>query len=624
MSSTENKPFKTASAGVLDESTSLGCDPSSGSVCDSGTESSGTSCIPVSSTDLAPPSADTSPDTRSSSTPGSSGALSSELVTITASELSSVLASDAASSSKSGQSTSGKATAGAGVKRKHTTLNLVTKMQIIEEAERDELSYEMIAKKYGVATSSVSRYVKNKNSIRENIEKYRGHGIADRKTMKEPCYPLLEEALYVWVLQERERNMIIPPDVLKAKAEKFFRAFQEQGCYAGKTFTGSDGWLRRFRKRYGLRSAIFIKMIASRTVALWDESCASGRKLDKTRFTFMPCCNIDGTMKMKLMFIGTAANPREFSRYSKKLLPVSYYHSKKAWMTRQLFRSWFHEEFIPEVRKFSVQHNLEPKALLVLDNCSAHFDGCGDLRSDDGLIQVIYLPPNVTSQCQPMDQSIINAVKLRYKRKLMLFLVLENINLPFMQRLKKVSLRTSIEWLSSAWNEITSTSIENSWKKLIDEFPEAEWQDTSQHDENHLEDIHSLMASIDRLAETETDDDHLQQWLKDDVRDSDGNPAWFTTEVFEDAEIVKSTLNKSHDPQYEEEEWLEDPPEEDADIQYESQSSSAENSQCSEFQKALDSLDYLIEYVKHDLSEVSKLKLLRMNLIENEWKKRNM
>ncbi|XP_062709155.1 jerky protein homolog-like, partial [Aedes albopictus] len=610
--------------------------------------------------------ADTSPDTRSSSTPGSSGALSSELVTITASELSSVLASDAASSSKSGQSTSGKATAGAGVKRKHTTLNLVTKMQIIEEAERDELSYEMIAKKYGVATSSVSRYVKNKNSIRENIEKYRGHGIADRKTMKEPCYPLLEEALYVWVLQERERNMIIPPDVLKAKAEKFFRAFQEQGCYAGKTFTGSDGWLRRFRKRYGLRvliaagekasadvdayllfktvllnkivemgltksqvynadeSAIFIKMIASRTVALWDESCASGRKLDKTRFTFMPCCNIDGTMKMKLMFIGTAANPREFSRYSKKLLPVSYYHSKKAWMTRQLFRSWFHEEFIPEVRKFSVQHNLEPKALLVLDNCSAHFDGCGDLRSDDGLIQVIYLPPNVTSQCQPMDQSIINAVKLRYKRKLMLFLVLENINLPFMQRLKKVSLRTSIEWLSSAWNEITSTSIENSWKKLIDEFPEAEWQDTSQHDENHLEDIHSLMASIDRLAETETDDDHLQQWLKDDVRDSDGNPAWFTTEVFEDAEIVKSTLNKSHDPQYEEEEWLEDPPEEDADIQYESQSSSAENSQCSEFQKALDSLDYLIEYVKHDLSEVSKLKLLRMNLIENEWKKRNM
>lgn len=122
----------------------------------------------------------------------------------------------------------------------------------------------------------------------------------------------------------------------------------------------------------------------------------SGRKLDKTRLTFMPCCNIDGTMKMKLMFIGTAANPRGFSRYSKKLLPVSYYHSKKTWMTRQLFRSWFHEEFVPDVRKFSVQHNLEPKALLVLDNCSAHFDGCGDLRSDDGLIQVIYLPPNVT------------------------------------------------------------------------------------------------------------------------------------------------------------------------------------------------------------------------------------
>lgn len=50
------------------------------------------------------------------------------------------------------------------------------------------------------------------------------------------------------------------------------------------------------------------------------------------------------------------------------------------------------------VRKFSWEQGLEPKALLVIDNFTCHYDLEDRLKSDDELIHVIYLPPNVTSE----------------------------------------------------------------------------------------------------------------------------------------------------------------------------------------------------------------------------------
>ena len=41
-------------------------------------------------------------------------------------------------------------------------------------------------------------------------------------------------------------------------------------------------------------------------------------------------------------------------------------------MTSQLFDKWFHQDFIPHVRKSLVALGEEPKAVLLLDNCSAH------------------------------------------------------------------------------------------------------------------------------------------------------------------------------------------------------------------------------------------------------------
>lgn len=548
------------------------------------------------------------------------------------------------------------------VKRKHTTLTLAQKVRIIEEFEAGNGSHEILGKRFGVGASSVGRFLKNKESIRMKLEKFREHGVENRKTMKEQNFPLLEEALYLWVLQQREANIIVTLDVIKAKAEQLFQCFQDLGVYLDLTFLISDGWVRRFKQRFGLRvlvvagekasadkeaylkfkevlmkkvlemnvtkaqifnadeSALFTKLMASRTIALWDETVASGRKLNKTRFTFMPCSNMDGSLKMKLMFIGVAENPRGFPRGFQQSLPVSYYNSKKAWMTRQLFRTWFYDEFIPAVRKFSAEHDLEPSALLVLDNCTAHYDGCDDLKSDDGLIQVMYLPPNVTAECQPMDQSVINAIKTRYKRKLMLKLVLENEDLPLEQRLKNVSLRQSIDWIAEAWDEISQVTIENSWKKLFDEFPGCEWS-MSEQAEDLFADFKSLVASIDGIAGTNTTDEQIQLWLEDRVVDSNGTTVSITSEVFRDEEIVSAVLNKADDLTFTEEEWLDTTPEA---LNGSALATENEEPEDIDFPTAMKSLDNVIQFVQNNPAQTLKLKTLRTELLEAEWKRRNL
>lgn len=53
-------------------------------------------------------------------------------------------------------------------------------------------------------------------------------------------------------------------------------------------------------------STIFIKFIA---FVLWDDREASGRKLNRTRYTLMPSANLDGSRQFKLMFIDKSENP---------------------------------------------------------------------------------------------------------------------------------------------------------------------------------------------------------------------------------------------------------------------------------------------------------------------------
>ena len=80
--------------------------------------------------------------------------------------------------------------------------------------------------------------------------------------------------------------------------------------------------------------------------------------------------------KVKPLIIGTGANPRAFKGIDKKTLPVHYRFSSNAWMTEDIFREWYLDDFLHELWAL----HLGPLRIqFLLDNCSAHPKDLGDL-----------------------------------------------------------------------------------------------------------------------------------------------------------------------------------------------------------------------------------------------------
>lgn len=122
-------------------------------------------------------------------------------------------------------------------------------------------------------------------------------------------------------------------------------------------------------------------------------------------------------------------------------------------------------------------NNLSTKALLLLDNCLAHNPN-QILSSRDGMIKVMFLPPNVTGLIQPMVQNPINIVKLTYRNNLLTHIVANN-ELDLSHSLKSITIRDAILNLTLAWNKLLSDVIKKSWSQLFmdpydDEFTEED------------------------------------------------------------------------------------------------------------------------------------------------------
>lgn len=252
-------------------------------------------------------------------------------------------------------------------------------------------------------------------------------------------------------------------------------------------------------------SGLFYKLLPQKTLAHQAEASAPGRKMSKQRITFMPCSNASGTHKMRLLVLGKSQKPRAFGNLS---LPVMYQGQKRAWVTKEILKNWFYEDFVPAVRKRMQQLNLEAKALLILDNAPGHPK---DLCSDDRKINVMFLPPNVTPLVQPMDQSVIQAIKLHYRKELLKRIVSSD-EVDLSTELKKVNLKDVVIGLARAWENVRPELIKKSWSKLLihdddvddsgwsegDNLPLSQWKNKIElHGiEKQIEEVTTLMNQV--------------------------------------------------------------------------------------------------------------------------------
>ena len=132
-------------------------------------------------------------------------------------------------------------------------------------------------------------------------------------------------------------------------------------------------------------------------------------------------------------------------------LGVEYYSNKKGWMTTAVFNTWI-TNWNHNLRWMQGNH----KVVLFVDQASSH------VLQDLSNIRIQFLPPNMTSKLQPMDQGVIRSLKCHYRSRLTeRYLAGITEGQTTQQLAKKIDLKVAMDMLTASWNSIPSALIEN-------------------------------------------------------------------------------------------------------------------------------------------------------------------
>lgn len=258
-------------------------------------------------------------------------------------------------------------------------LTYAQKLQVIEfyKQNRHKMSMdEMLAqlRARGFATlcaQTVHRYVRDEASIRQHVASNTLR--ADSRRQSSAARPDVEQALWEWIQDAETRNLRLTGVLIREKAQ---RIAVELGIPPDQGITFSDGWLTRFKQRYGLKQYIFHGEAASAPIedinnqrghvqsllARYapanrfnvDETglnyrfcpgsglashALSGVKVDKTRLTYVLCTSATGE-KLAPLVIGRAKNPRCFTHGAPSESGFYYRFNAKAWMKTNIWQEY--------------------------------------------------------------------------------------------------------------------------------------------------------------------------------------------------------------------------------------------------------------------------------------------
>ena len=108
------------------------------------------------------------------------------------------------------------------------------------------------------------------------------------------------------------------------------------------------------------------------------------------------------------------------------------------------------------------------QVLLLMDGFSAHHAGLNVIQADEALAlrhtRVEFLPENCTSLYQPLDQGIINSVKVHYKKQWLQYMLDKSMD--GHDPVNTITLLHAVHWIHSAWDQTRlETIIVNCWRK---------------------------------------------------------------------------------------------------------------------------------------------------------------
>lgn len=130
--------------------------------------------------------------------------------------------------------------------RRNNFLSLKDKAEILERLDNGETAANL-AREYGISKSTVSRFKKRKEIIHKAVTTIYPNN-TNRRTMRGTFHPKMEQALYKWYMEQCEQNNEVSTAMLRHQAQIFYNEFRESNY----TFSASTGWIKNFKKRFGI------------------------------------------------------------------------------------------------------------------------------------------------------------------------------------------------------------------------------------------------------------------------------------------------------------------------------------------------------------------------------------
>ncbi|KAK1343146.1 hypothetical protein QTO34_015921 [Cnephaeus nilssonii] len=362
--------------------------------------------------------------------------------------------------------------------KKKKSLSIEEKIDIINAVESGKKKAE-IAAEYGIKKNSLSSIMKNKDKVLEAFESLRFD--PKRKRLRTAFYTDLEEALMRWYRIAQCLNVPVNGPMLRLKANDFAQKLGHND------FKCSNGWLDRFKSRYGLvfraqpveatgvsvdpsavwhqnilpyylndyhpknvfnikETGLLYRMLPTNTFAFKGETCSIG-KLCKDRITLVVGTNMDGSEKLPLLIIGKNRNPHCFK--GMKSLPVYYEANRMAWMTADIFEQWMKK--LDE--KFQAQQR---RVVIFVDSLPAHPE-VKNLKS----IELAFFPSCLSPKFIAMKQGVIKSLKIKYRHCLIKkFLSSVEGSKEF-----TFSLLDAVDTLHLCWRAVTPETIAKSYEE---------------------------------------------------------------------------------------------------------------------------------------------------------------
>ncbi|XP_077158514.1 tigger transposable element-derived protein 4 [Paroedura picta] len=371
------------------------------------------------------------------------------------------------------------------ITRKKTSLSIKDKIDIMAAVESGMKKSDIVAK-YGIKKNSLSSIMKSKDRVLEAFESLQFD--PKRKRLRTAFYTDLEEALVKWYRMLWGLNVTISGPMLRLKANAIAQKLGHSD------FKCSNGWLDRFKSRYGLafksqpvlaaasttaispaatidaatvwyqnilpyylkvyqpndifnmkETGLFYQLLPINTFIFKGEEFSVGKLND--RITVLVGTNMDASEKLPLLVTGKNKTPPCFQGV--KSLPVEYQASPMAWITLEVFEQWI----CKLDKRFQAQ---ERQVVIFVDPFPVHPE-VKRLKS----IRLVFFPPCSFSRFSAMKHGIIKSMKIKYW-----YLLLKRfVDCVEDGKEFKLSLLEAVDMLYLCWRAVPPETIIKSYRK---------------------------------------------------------------------------------------------------------------------------------------------------------------